>query len=196
MIFPVLPLSLPEITMTWSLVRSFISEHLRGERDDLHEPAVAQLAGHRPEDARAARVVLGVDDHSRVLVEGDVGPVVAPELLLGTHYDGLDDLALLDRPLGVGLLDGGGDDVADPRVAPARPALDPDAEDLACPGVVGDLQARLGLDHLARSRTSTRRQRLRALIGRHSTTRTRSPWLASLPSSCAWSMVDERTILR
>src|SRR5215213_1678498 len=147
MILPVLPLSLPEITMTSSSVRSFISEHLRGQRDDLHEPAVAQLAGHWPEDARAARVVLGVDDHGRVLVEGDVRPVVAPELLLRAHDDGLDDLALLDRPLGSGLLDGGGDDVAHPRVAAAGAAHHADAEDLACAGVVGDLEARLVLDH-------------------------------------------------
>src|ERR687893_331143 len=119
MILPVLPLSLPEITMTSSSVRSFISEHLRGERDDLHEPAVAQLAGHRTEDARAARVVLVVDDHRGVLVEGDVRAVLAPELLLRAHDHGLDDLALLDRPLRVRLLDRGGDDVPHARVAPA-----------------------------------------------------------------------------
>src|SRR5215207_7897741 len=99
MILPVLPLSLPEITMTSSSVRSFISEHLRGERHDLHEPAVAQLAGHRPEDARAARVVLGVDDHRGVLVEGDVRAVLAPELLLRAHDHRLDDVALLHRAL-------------------------------------------------------------------------------------------------
>src|SRR5215218_5406690 len=131
MILPVLPLSLPEITTTSSSVRSFISEHLRGERDDLHEPAVAQLARHRPEDARPARVVLCVDDHRGVLVEGDVRAVLAPELLLRAHDDGLDDLALLDRPLRVGGLDGRGDHVADAGVAPARAALDADAEDLA-----------------------------------------------------------------
>src|ERR671915_1787564 len=117
MILPVLPLSLPEITMTSSSVRSFISEHLRGKRDDLHEPAVAQLAGHRPEDARAARVVLRVDDHRGVLVEGDVSAVLAPELLLRAHDDGLDDVALLDRALRGGLLDRGGDDVAHACVA-------------------------------------------------------------------------------
>jgi len=33
-----------------------ISEHLRCERDDLHEPLVAQLAAHGAEDARAARL--------------------------------------------------------------------------------------------------------------------------------------------
>src|SRR5215213_10227193 len=195
MILPVLPLSLPEITMTSSSVRSFISEHLRGERDDLHEPAVAQLAGHRPEDARAARVVLGVDDHGRVLVEGDVGPVVAPELLLRAHDDGLDDLALLDRPLRRGLLDRGGDDVPHARVAAARAAHHADAEDLAGAGVVGDLQARLVLDHFARSSTSVRRQRFERLMGRHSTTRTVSPSLALFASSCAYSLSVERRIL-
>src|ERR687896_667943 len=138
MILPVLPLSLPEITTTSSSVRSFISEHLRGERDDLHEPAVAQLTRHRAEDARAARVVLGVEDHRRVLVERDVGAVVAPELLLRAHDDRLDDLALLDRALRVRLLDGGGDDVPDARVAAARAALHANAEGLPPARVVRD----------------------------------------------------------
>src|SRR6202008_4419713 len=106
-------------------------------------PAVAQLAGDRPEDARAARGVLRVDDPRGVLVEGDVGAVVAPELLARAHDDRLDDLALLDRPLGIGELDGRGDDVPHARVAAARAAHHADAEDLAGAGVVGDLEARL-----------------------------------------------------
>src|SRR3954465_1244852 len=195
MILPVLPLSLPEITMTSSSVRSFISEHLRRERDDLHEPAVAQLAGHRPEDARAARVVLGVDDHGRVLVEGDVGAVVAPELLLRAHDDRLDHLALLDRPLRVGLLDGGGDHVPHAGVAAAGAALHADAEDLAGAGVVGDLEAGLVLDHLARSTTSTSRHRLLRDMGRHSWMRTVSPVPAALASSWACSLIEVRMIL-
>src|SRR3954466_10990863 len=112
MTLPVLPLSLPAMTTTVSSVLILMaSEHLRRERDDLPEAAVAQLARHRPEDARPARVVLGVDDHRRILVEGDVGAVVAPELLLRPHDDRLDDVALLDRPVWVGLFDGGHDDV-------------------------------------------------------------------------------------
>src|SRR3954467_15485800 len=117
-------------------------EHLRCERDDLHVVAIAQLSGHRPEDARPAGVAGRVDDHGGVLVEGDVRAVVAPELLLRAHDDGLDDLALLDGALRVGLLDGRRDDVADAGVAPARAALDADAQDLARAGVVGDLEAR------------------------------------------------------
>src|SRR3954470_7398303 len=171
-------------------------EHLRREADDLHEVAVAQLAGHRAEDARAPRVVLRVDDHGGILVEGDVRAVLAPELLLRAHDDGLDDLALLDRALRGGLLDRRGDHVADARVAPARAALDADAEDLARAGVVGDLEAGLVLDHFARSRISTSRQRFVRDIGRHSTTRTRSPSPAALLSSWACNVLELRTILR
>src|SRR3712207_3195591 len=185
MTLPVLPLSLPEITTTSSSVRMRMSEHLRGERDDAHEAAVAQLARDRPEDAGAARRVLGVDDHGGVLVERDVRAVVAPELLLRAHDDRLDDLALLDRPLRGGLLDGGGDDVAHARVAAAGAAHDADAEDLPCAGVVGDLEPGLVLDHRARSTTSIKRQRFERDIGRHSWTRTVSPSWASLRSSWA-----------
>src|SRR3954469_12514205 len=106
-------------------------EHLRGERDDLHEAAVAQLAGHRPEDARAARVVRLVDDHRGVLVEADVRAVLAPEGLLRSHDDRADDLALLDRALRRGLLDGRRDDVPDAGIAALVTADDADAEDLA-----------------------------------------------------------------
>src|ERR1700759_1928393 len=198
MTLPVLPLSLPEITTTWSSVRIFaaISEHLRGERDDLHEAAVAQLARHRAEDARAARVVLGVDDHRGVLVEGDVGAVVAPELLLRAPDDRLDDVALLDRSVRVGLLDRGHDDVAHAGVAPARAAHHADRQDLARAGVVGHAQPGLVLDHRARSSTSSRRQRLLRDIGRHSWTRTVSPAWALLASSWACRVIDVRMILR
>src|SRR4051812_3802252 len=135
-------------------------EHLRREADDLHEVAVARLAGDRAEDARPPRVVLRVDDHGGVLVEGDVRAVLAPELLLRAHDDGLDDLALLDRPLRVGLLDGRRDDVADAGVATPRAALDANAEDLARAGVVGDLEAGVPLGYPAPPPGSPPRPRL------------------------------------
>src|SRR3954447_10360394 len=150
MTLPVLPFSLPEMTITSSLVRIFISQHLRRERHDAHEAAVAQLARDGAEDARAARVVRGVEDHRGVLVEGDVGAVVAPELLLRAYDDRLDDLALLDGALRVRLLDGRRDDVAHARVAAAGAAHHADAEDLAGARVVGDLQTCLVLDHRPR----------------------------------------------
>src|SRR3954447_11303471 len=150
---PVLPLSLPVITLTVSPLRIFkrcaiALEHLGGQGDDLHEVPVAQLARHRAEDARAARVVGGVDDHGGVLVEGDVGAVLAAELLLRPDDDGGHDLALLDVAVRDRLLDRGDDRVADAGVAALRASAYADAQDLARAGVVGDAEACLRLNHL------------------------------------------------
>src|SRR5512132_1590132 len=179
---PDLPRSLPESTLTVSSLRIFIAmslQDLRSQRDDLHEVAVPELACHRTEDTRAAGVVLGVDQHRCVLVEGDVGAVVAAELLLGPDDDRLDHLALTDAAVGDRLLDGPHDHVADTRVAAPGAAGHADAEDLAGTGVVGDLEARFLLNHYrALSRTSSSRQRLVRLSGRVSTTRTVSPTCA------------------
>src|SRR3954463_13646349 len=169
-------------------------EHLPRETDDLHEVAVAQLARHRAEDARPPRTAGGVDDHGGVLVESDVGAVLAPELLLRAHDHGRHDLALLHVAVRDRLLDRGDDRVADAGVAALRPATDADAQDLAGAGVVGHAKSCLRLDHLLRSITSTRRQRLVRLSGRDSITRTRSPSLASFFSSCTCRVVEERTI--
>jgi hypothetical protein len=51
------------------------SHHLRSQRNDLHVVPLAQLAGHRAEDARALRVALVGDQHHRRRVEHDVRPV-------------------------------------------------------------------------------------------------------------------------
>src|SRR3546814_231967 len=89
---PCLPLSLPAVTTTRSpfLIR-FISfslqsgaaslrpaftclcrsEHFRCERDDLHELLGTQFTGHGPEDARADRLVLVVEQHRGIAVETD-----------------------------------------------------------------------------------------------------------------------------
>src|ERR1700716_679833 len=152
---PCLPLSLPAITTTVSpgarssqrclvfalfVSISFLSlENLRREGHDLHEVALAQLAGDRPEDPGAPRVVLRVDDDRRVLVELDQRPVRPAILLGGPHDHGAHDLALLHLAAGLGGLDGGRDDVADPRVLAVVPAMHPDAEQLPCATVVGHL---------------------------------------------------------
>src|SRR3954451_18398140 len=155
-------------------------EHLRREGDDLHEVALAQLPGHRAEDAGSARVALRIDQHRSILVEGDVGAVGTPELLLGADDHSLHDLALAHAAARRRLLDGKGDHVADAGVAPMVPALDADAEDLPSAGVVGHPELGLLLDHRgARSRTSSSRQRFVRERGRDSMMRTRSP-------SCAW----------
>src|SRR3954453_22471995 len=100
---PCLPRSLPLRMWTRSpfliLMVCATSEHLRRQRNDLHEVLLAQLARDRAEDPGAARVALVVDDHGRVLVERDLRPVLAAERLLRPHDDGAHDLALLDRAL-------------------------------------------------------------------------------------------------
>src|SRR6266545_5326839 len=158
---PCLPLSLPAMTITGSpgasssqrrvgcgLLRSTVSEHLRGERDDLHEVALAQLTRDRTEDTGATRIVgLGEKD-GRVLVESDqraVGPLV---LLVDTNHDGLHDLALLDLPTGLGGLDRGRDDVADVGVLAVVAAGHADDQELLRPRVVRDLQTSLLLNHV------------------------------------------------
>src|SRR4051794_4628891 len=149
MTLPSAPLSLPAMTRTVSpfLMFTLISEHLRSQRNDLHELLLAQLAAHGAEDAGASRLAIGLEDHGGVLVEADVGTVLTTALLHGPHDHGLDDVALLDVAPGDRVLDGGNDDVADAGVAPTRAAEDTDAEDLLGTRVVGDLESRLLLDH-------------------------------------------------
>ena len=59
----------------------YASHHLARQADDLHEVAVAQLAGHGAENARAARIVVVVDDHHGVAVEPDVAAIGAARRL-------------------------------------------------------------------------------------------------------------------
>src|SRR5262249_7184966 len=153
---------------------------------------LSELARDGAEDARAARVALGVDDHGRVLVERDLRPVVAAVRLLRPHDDCLHDLALLDGALRRGRLHGRRDDVAHACVAPVRATLHTDAQDLARSRVVRHLEPRLLLDHFATSRTSASRQRFVFDSGRVSTMRTLSPTCAWFCSSCAWNLTERR----
>src|SRR5690606_7759599 len=93
------------------------SEHLRRQRDDLHEALVAQLPTDGPEDAGTARVATVAEQHGGVLVEPDVRPVRPPLLLGGTDHHRPDDVALLDTRARDRVLDRRHDLVADARVA-------------------------------------------------------------------------------
>src|SRR4029453_4838243 len=96
---PRLPLSRPVMTMTLSpfliLLISTPLQHFRRERDDLHEPLGAKLARHRPEDARADRVEVRVEQHGGVRIETDQRAVGAAHTLLGAHHHRVVDLTLL-----------------------------------------------------------------------------------------------------
>src|SRR5690606_22566686 len=104
MTLPFAPLSLPAITSTVSPFLIFMSHHLRGERDDLHEPLVTQRAPPLTADAGPPRLAVVIDELGGVLAEPDVGPVRTPALLHGAHDDGLDDVTALHAPTGDGVL--------------------------------------------------------------------------------------------
>jgi hypothetical protein len=71
---------------------------VRGRRS--HELLLAQLTRNGAEDAGAARFVVVVEEHGGVLVEPDVGAVLAAMLLACAHDNGPRDLALLDVAAG------------------------------------------------------------------------------------------------
>src|SRR5262245_54851990 len=149
---PRLPLSFPVVTMTVSLrrigvCRRAITENLWRQRNNLHEPPFAKLARHRTEHARTDRFVLIVDQHRSVAVEADVAAVAPPLLFARPHDHGLHHLALLDRAVGRGFLDRGGDDVTEASVTAGGPADRVDHRDLARAGVVGHVENRAHLDH-------------------------------------------------
>src|SRR5919198_3963554 len=151
MITPSLPTSFPAMTLTRSPLRSFTShlrsenraqqdigrrrrlrrawswrrprsQNLRRQRDDSHELPIPEFAPDRSEDTGASWLHLVVDQHGGVLVEPDVAAVRAPLLLGRPHDDAFDDVTLLHRRPGNGVLDGGHEDVADAGVAPLRAA--------------------------------------------------------------------------
>src|SRR5687768_17048200 len=161
---PRLPLSRPASTTTSSpfLIRS-ISEHLWSERYDLHEALGAQLARHRPENARADRLEPRREQHRGVAVEADEPAVGAAPALGGAHHHRVVDLALLDAAARGGVLNADPDEVADRGIAPLGAAHHLDAHDRARTGVIGDVQYRLHLNHLSFS-TPTCAALLRAVL--------------------------------
>src|ERR1043166_1578021 len=162
------PLSSPETTctmsplVTGSLTRGtvrlrirrrflntsgFMSDDLRRERDDLHVLLLAQLARHGPEDAGRPGLPGVVDQHRRVLVEADVGAVLAAGLLGGPHDHRPGHVALLDLAGGDGVLDRHDHDVAQPGVAALGAPQHADHQGPAGARVVGDLEDRFLLHH-------------------------------------------------
>src|SRR5262249_58897282 len=115
MTLPRTPRSLPAMTTTSSPFLTFIGlQHLGCERNDLHEPLVAQLPAHRAEDARATWLPVRPDQHRRVLVEADVAAVGTPSFLGGADDHGFHHVALLDAGSGERVLDRSHDGVAHP----------------------------------------------------------------------------------
>src|SRR5207247_2198988 len=126
-------------------------DDLGRQANDLHELAVAQLAGDGPEDPRAAGILLVVDQHDRVAVEFDVGAIAPPRLVPRPDDDAADHIPRLDVAAGRGLLHAGDDRVAQARGAPlvsrSAAAENLDAHHFLGPRVIRHVEPRLHLDH-------------------------------------------------
>src|SRR5205823_1913984 len=105
------PLSRPLITTTVSPFLIFIFgmagplQDLGGERDDPHEAARAEFAGHRTDDTGPDRLALVADQHRGVAVEADRAAIGAADLLRCADNDGAVHIALLDAAARDRLLD-------------------------------------------------------------------------------------------
>src|SRR5580700_9269135 len=105
---PVLPLSRPAMTRTWSFFfnkirtgsNSFlffaISNHLGRQGHDLHESLLAQLPGYGSEHARTHRFAQLRDQHGGIGIESDIGPVLAAGFLAHPHDHTAHYFAFLD----------------------------------------------------------------------------------------------------
>src|SRR5690606_17411699 len=124
-----------------------MSNHLRRERNALHEPLLAQRPAHRPADPGRPRLPRVVGDDRRLLVAPDVRSVPTAHLLGRPHHDRLRDIALLHRPVGQGILDRDHDRIAHPGITPPRAAQHANALRSLGARVVGDLHHRFLLDH-------------------------------------------------
>src|SRR5574341_1066124 len=181
-----------------------MSEDLGRQRNDLHEFLPPQFPGHRPEDAGADRLALGVDQDRGVAIKLDIGPIVTPHALDRPHHHRLDHLSLLDAALGDGFFDRDANHVADGRVTAFGSAEHVETDDVFGARIVGDVQHGIDLDHgaadpgsaltsaSARSTIEATRQRLRLDSGRVSTRRTTSP-IPQPRSSWAMYRVLRRT---
>ena len=80
------------------------SDDLGRERDDFRELSLARTARNRSEDARAHRILVGLDQDHRVAVESDVRSVPPPDLLDRPHHDGACHLTFFTVPSGTASL--------------------------------------------------------------------------------------------
>src|SRR5207237_5708641 len=103
--------------------RTLTLQNLWSEGDDLHVLLLAELARHGSEDAGRPRLTLFINDHDCVLVEADVGSVLAAGLLCRAHDDRARHVRLLDRAVGRLVLYGNGHDIR------PRPLLPPPSRD-------------------------------------------------------------------
>ncbi|VVT12456.1 conserved hypothetical protein [Erythrobacter sp. EC-HK427] len=123
------------------------SQHLRSERDDLHEALAAQFADNRAEDTRADRLFVLVHENRGIAVETDHAAIGTADILAGTHDHRTVNVTLFHTRTRLGFLYGNHDHVPDTREPALRAAQYLDALDALGAAIVRDVEIGLHLDH-------------------------------------------------
>ena len=117
---------------------NFHLKHFRRQRHDLGKTALAQLARHRPENTRAARILgFGINQHDRIIFKSNVSAVLAPRFFYRAHQNAVRHFALFYHAVRSGLFDGNGHNIADARVSFFISAANMNALDAFGSGIVG-----------------------------------------------------------
>ena len=122
---PRLPLSLPVKTIASSsrriLLPCFSTPHryFWGQGHDLHELIRTQFTSHRAEDTSTDRLMVVVQQHSRVAVETDDRTILTANAFSGANDHRIIHITFFTLPRGIAF-DGNFDDVADTGVAAVR----------------------------------------------------------------------------
>jgi hypothetical protein len=127
------------IAGTWCALLNANSS-LRCQRNDLHEPALAQFASYGPEDPGADGFALSIDQDRSVIVEPDERAICPANALGCAHDNRSANLALLHPRVGHRILHRNHDDVSNRRVTPPGSSEHADARNLARSRVVCDFE--------------------------------------------------------
>src|SRR6185369_7687001 len=123
--------------------------HLRRERNNLHEVLVAQLARYWSKNACADRRAVFFDQHRGILIEPHVRAVSAAHFLTRTHNHRILNGSLFNRAVGRGLFDRHLDSISQAGNLSGGAANRHNHLHPTRPRIVSNLQGGLHLDHLS-----------------------------------------------
>jgi hypothetical protein len=145
----------------------------------------AKFTTNRAKNTCATRCEVFFNKYCSVFVETNVTAVWTALFFFRAYYYATNYFTFFDASTWDGIFNGSDKNVTNRCVTATCATEHFDNENFTCTTVVGNTKSRLLLNHFARSKTSMTRQRFCLDKGRISMTRTRSPILTSLVSSCA-----------
>src|SRR5262249_61116492 len=113
------------------------SDDLGREADDLHKSTVTQFSSNRTKHASSYGLVVWLYDHRGVLIEADIGSVLASGFFPRSNNNRSDHLAFLDGSVGRRFFDCGGFYIAEPGSRAGMCAPRQDHRYWVLPGGVG-----------------------------------------------------------